>query len=426
MDDSEFYKLFADKMRRADAPDFSDEDWERLTPVLDQQERKRWRVLPLWWLGALSALLLCSNLGWWWMYQKTEKNNDALRQEWQQMLTKNTVFRDTTWSKIVVYQYDTVYQTRVYRSTTEQFSTEKNKAWATRTTPTNTPDFQSHSQALLTTEQRNTSSLFNSQSANATLGAEQVFTPQTQPAPLDLIQLPFRTTYLKIPARSVKTPQEDLVFIPKRPSKTSPQPVLIPKKFSVGAATGVIVPGVKPIGGSLGFSTSLTTEVGFSEALSLVLEGSYSSIGYYSTEYNEAFGLPAYPSPGDDFELKYLESDEELKTVWQFGAGFRYWWHPTRRFSPYLGLGYAAQWHPEYELKLEFINTQTDDEEELTLEVPALRQPVSMLDFNAGLRYQIWRKLYLQTGAAFQFKLDPKQAAIPRYFGLKVGVLYAF
>ena len=133
MDDSEFYKLFADKMRRADAPDFSDEDWERLTPVLDQQQRKRWRVLPLWWLGALSALLLCSNLGWWWMFQRAEKNTESLRQEWQLAQVEKTIQRDTTWSKVIVYQYDTVYRTLVYRNAPEQFSLVNNHTLPSKT-----------------------------------------------------------------------------------------------------------------------------------------------------------------------------------------------------------------------------------------------------------------------------------------------------
>ena len=62
MEDSEFDKLYADKMRQAGAPDFSDEDWERLQPRLDAADRKRWRTIPLWWLGGLSGLLLLSNL----------------------------------------------------------------------------------------------------------------------------------------------------------------------------------------------------------------------------------------------------------------------------------------------------------------------------------------------------------------------------
>ena len=394
MDDSEFYKLFADKMRRAGAPDFSDEDWDKLTPTLDNQQRQRWRVLPLWWLGALSALLLCSNLGWWWMYQRAEKNTESLRQEWQLAQAEKTIQRDTTWSKVVVYQYDTVYRTLVYRNAPEQFSMGNNRALESKISTGNAANNPSVLANNSGNEPSKGQTLSGSNLEKTSLAVPQIFAPGTEPAPINLVQLPFRTTFLKIPVRPVKTPQEDLVFIPKRPSKTSSQPILMPKTFSLGATTGLVVPGLKPLGGSLGFSTNLTAEIGFSEALSLVLEGSYSGIAHYSTEYNEAFGLPAYISPGDDFEFKYLESDEELKTVWQLGVGFRYWWRPARRFSPYFGLGYAAQWHPEYELKLEFTNTQTGDEEELSLEVPALSQPVSMLDFNTGVRYQIWKKLY--------------------------------
>ncbi len=119
MDDFDFDKLFADKMRGAGAPDLSDEDWEQLTPRLDAVERRRWRVLPVWWLGALSALLLGSNIGWWWMWQQSEKRSDSMQSEWQQIRHESVAMRDTTWSKVLVYQYDTVYRTVVHRSVSE-------------------------------------------------------------------------------------------------------------------------------------------------------------------------------------------------------------------------------------------------------------------------------------------------------------------
>ncbi len=93
--------------------------------------------------------------------------------------------------------------------------------------------------------------------------------------------------------------------------------------------------------------------------------------------------------------------------------------------SPYLGLGYAAQWHPEYELKLEFTHKVTNEEKERSLEAPALNG-ISYFDFNAGLRYRFLRKLYLQTGGFYQLKIDQAQPGIPGYWGIKTAVLYAF
>ncbi len=110
MEDFDFDQLYADKMRRAAAPDFSDEDWERLFPRLDAQQRRRWRVLPLWWLGVLSGLLLCASIGGWWMWRQAALRTDALRTEWQQVRRERVTLHYTIWTKVVVYQYDTVYQ----------------------------------------------------------------------------------------------------------------------------------------------------------------------------------------------------------------------------------------------------------------------------------------------------------------------------
>lgn len=118
MEDSEFDRLFADKMRRAGAPD-ADEDWGHLSPLLEAEQRRRWRAFPLWWLGVLSLLLLGSNIAWWWYWQQSEKRSDALIAEWQQIRRENVVLADTTWTKVVAYQYDTIYRTLVYRKMAE-------------------------------------------------------------------------------------------------------------------------------------------------------------------------------------------------------------------------------------------------------------------------------------------------------------------
>jgi len=171
---------------------------------------------------------------------------------------------------------------------------------------------------------------------------------------------------------------------------------------------------------------ALTGELAFSDQLALTLEGAYHGMSFTGTQYDNALGLPPFPTPGDDYTLKHFETDEGFKPILQLGAGLRYWLRSEHRLSPYLGLGYTAQWHPEFELKLEYIHKITDEEEELSFEVPPVGNTVSLLDFNAGARYRFMRHLSLQTGAFYQFKLDAEQPGIPRFWGLKSSVMYEF
>ena len=110
----------------------------------------------------------------------------------------------------------------------------------------------------------------------------------------------------------------------------------------------------------------------------------------------------------------------------QLTAGMRYWLRATHRFSPYLGLGYAAQWHPAYELEVEYINPMTGMEKSVSVEVPALGKPISLGSLQAGLRYRFSPHWYLQTGTEYQFKINAQQPGIPHFWGFRSMLLYGF
>lgn len=410
-------------MRRAGAPDFSDEDWEQLSPKLDAEYRRRWRVLPLWWLGALSGLLLCSNIGWWWMWQQAEHRSEAMQTEWQQVRRESVMLRDTSWTKVVVYQYDTIYRSIVYRTAIGS----------------NLPLNAAASGA------ENTTGLLTKKAANleapVEAGTETVKTavpmeektaakdgenPRTQgfntSGVVDL--LPSKLSLLLIPPRAVEMRGNALVVTPtKRASK--PQ-VQIPRKFRVGAGAGLVMPSADHLSNNIGFLTYLTGEIAFSDQLALTLEGGYAGVSFKGTVYDEGLGLPPEKSPGDDFKLKHFEVEEGVKPIFQLTGGMRYWLRARHKLSPYVGIGYAIQWHPGFELKAEYQNTVTGQEKEVTTELATLARPVSLLDMNAGLRYRFSPHWYWQTGAVYQFKLEANQPGIPRFFGLKSSVLFEF
>jgi len=424
MDDFDFDKLFADKMRGAGAPDLSDEDWEQLTPRLDAVERRRWRVLPVWWLGALSALLLLSNIGWWLMWQQSEKRSDSMQSEWQQIRHESVAMRDTTWSKVLVYQYDTVYQTVVHRSVSGSIVANNGYAFERGNTNLSGTGIKNISSRSLNRDESTVplaSNLDNPIQLDTNALSKGVF-PRLQ----NLSMLPINPVYLKTPLRRLEIPEKVIVLIPQKRAQHPRQYLLIPRKVRIGAGGGFVIPSAAQLSVNSGFVAALMGEIAFSEQLALTLEGAYSGISFTGTEYDKALGLPPFSSPGDDYILKHFETDEGLKPVLQLGAGLRYWLRSTHKLSPYLGLGYAAQWHPEFELKLEYIHQITGEEKEFSLEVPALSSPVSLLDFNAGLRYHFFRRLSLQTGAFYQFKIDVNQPGIPHFWGIKSAVMYEF
>ncbi len=423
MEDLEFDQHFADKMRQTGAPDFSDEDWERISPVLISRQQRRLRILPLWWLGALSALLLCSNIGWWWMWQQSEKHTNALHTEWTQMRPQKLDIRDTTLTKVTIYQYDTVYRTIVYQI--------KPGLLAQSATPAlnGIPDL-SAIQPAISAKELGLNNPIASNPLSETDAIQDVASGVEKSITLSRVaifpKLPIETSFLTIPGRHPKVPDFDLVMTPQKKAHTQSEPVLIPRKFRIGAGMGFVSPQSPALLSKSGYAFHLASEIAFSEQLALTLEGAYIRIPFKGNVYDESLGLPPENLPGDDYVLQHFELNEGLKTIFQGTIGMRYWFGAGHRMSPYLGFGYALQWHPAYELKVEYHNAILDKEKEVSVKVPALSPPVSMLNFNAGLRYRFSRHWNWQTGADYQFKINANQPGIPEFWGIKSAVLFTF
>lgn len=425
MDDSEFDKLFADKMRQAGAPDFSEDDWEHLSPALDEAQKRRWRVLPLWWLGALSGLLLCSNLGCWWMWQQSEKRSDAIQQEWQQIRQSKFVKRDTCWSKVVVYRYDTIYRTVVTHAIPGNRSANESVVLKQMASP-----------QFLTTKAAVSNIATNTQATTGqpmALPAKEAISVDTASHDLKnarilglLDVLPLAPVSLNKPQRQFQFNEKDLALVPMKRKHTARNLLLIPQKYRLGAGTGLVFPSANNLSPNTGYLFSMDGEIAFSQHLALTLKGTYCAVDFMGKSYDQSLGLPLVQSPGDDYVLKYFKPEEGLKPFLQLTLGMRYMMRFQNRVSPYLGLGYAVQWHLPFEIQFEYINRITGEEKEHSIEAGSPVGIVSLMDLNAGVRYRFGPHFYLQAGPAYQFKLDKNQPGIPRFWGINSSVLYEF
>ena len=429
MEDSEFDKLYADKMRQAGAPDFSDEDWERLQPRLDAADRKRWRTIPLWWLGALSGLLLLSNLFWWWMWHQGNSNTSD-----QGHIEKHTTtsIRDTVWDNKVIVRYDTVYRTIRYQlsESLSQSQTTTSKAPDNSTAGISAvdPTADKRSQADTNTSENSSESasptpLGNDPNANTDVKGQETTVQNAWEQALD--QLPVIPDPIPAPTYEPDFLTFDVPPVVKKPARKPL--VLKPRQVRVGPELGLLIPKSPYLSSGAGFFTGLSGELAFSENLAMTFSGTYGFIGFKGREYHESLGLPPFKPKGvDTFSIRYYETEEHLKPTLQFALGFRYWIAAQRKLSPYIGLGYAMQWQLPYELKVEYIDEVQGNKRESSVHVPFDRSPLPMLDLGIGIRYKIGQHWRLQTGLGLQYELDPERRGIPYYWSWRNGVLYAF
>lgn len=414
MEDFEFDQLYSDKMSRAKAPDFSFEDWEQLSARLESLQQRKQRRFPLLLLLLLSTLLLCSNAAWWWKWQHAGKPTISRQSPIQATDQKTVELSDTIWNKVVVNQYDTVYHTIVMKTLPGDF------ALANRQTAPREPQHEIYSNPG-NLKASGDQLAQNSKDSNAGDNLSIAGGPVAGRSATAL--LPVKKVLMKMPAWLIDMPEYGEMHFEKK-HKIKPLPV--PRDIRVGLGGGLVMPAAKNLALASGFSTRLSGEIAFSESLAFNLDGEFIGVKFKGTADTEDLGLPGLNPPGDDYIVKYFEPHDQLQPILQLNAGMRYWFHAEKKWSPYLGVGYAAQWYLPFELEVEYINPGTGMEMSHEIDVPSVATPVSMLDINGGLRLRLSEHWLWQSGGTFQYKINNQQRGIPRFFGLKSVLLFDF
>lgn len=420
----DFFKLFSSKMQGATPPpDFSGSDWAALSDRLDAHDRKRSRsVLPLGWLAGLAGLLLLSNLGWLLAWKKTDDRFAAS----QPKPTLPILQRDTVFQKVVVYEYDTIYRTVVVKRL-------ENGRWANTGQPGKGFYFNHDSLAAAQNGNRpgleTTAASSISQTPSDPLSGQATDVYEAKnPLEADLRQSsPDALAPLEIkPLRWVGHPiLPGLDDFPMNAVQQNTAFPLVPRWFTLYGMAGSLKPSTEAIANSSGFSTGLLAEIGFSDQISLTVDGLYGHIGFRGYVDDDALGLPVPSPPSDEYDLKYFETHDDRKSLFQLGLGMR-WYFPSKgKLNPLLGASWTTQWNPGYELELEYVNRFTGMEQSQEVYVPAPSKPLNYVGFNLGLRYQLGRNWQALAIGAMDFKLSP-QDGISRWGHLKLGMGYQF
>ncbi|MBI5916563.1 MAG: hypothetical protein HY842_14395 [Bacteroidetes bacterium] len=406
-----FFQKFSEKIQAASPPpDFSGEDWQTLSRRLDAHERRR--LLPLWWLGALTGLLLLSNAFWIWQWWQSEAAKPTASQA-SVTDRETTVNRDTIFRQTVVYQYDTIYRTVVVRQPFfgKMAANGVTGLGSGLPRPGGSSPLEARNAAGTpgqTIAQQNSSSSVET--------ADQ--TPSLLPFP-DLLAF-------VLPQKKPSAVQPpDLVMLPAKKENKTAFP-LVPQGVRIGASGGSWVPVANSLASKNGYMVGLSGEIVFADYLALTLDAGYGAVKFKGFVYEEGLGLPPLNPPGDEYDLKYFETHDGNLPMWQVSAGMRWWLAPRSKLSPYLGAAFAAHWQGSYELEFEYQHRTTGMEKGDDVDVPASSKPLPYGNLNLGLRYRFSKHWLLQGGANLDFKLDRGQAGIPRYWGLRAGILREF
>jgi hypothetical protein len=436
MENFDFDQLFSDKMRKAGAPDLSEADWGKLSVRLDHFDQKRQRVLPFWWLGVLTGMLFLSNIMWWVMWQNNNIKTANLQMEWPNTQQQNFLKRDTILNKVIVYQYDTI---RVSSGTSGATTNAPSVAGLTtnvnllhdrhQRTGLAHPGISYQNHPTLPLKDSYIVRDFSFKTTTAPTGMAEGWR-NTKVADqgnnrdiLALIPtLPFRVSPVSCIHRIPHVGTHDLPI--EHPITQKAPGVSMFRHSRWGVSAGTMQVSAKNIAGSSGTTFGVVGEMPFSGHWGATINGNYSLIKLKGYVFDETLGFPPFHSPGAEYDFKYFETHDESKPVVDVGAGVHYWLSPNKNWSPFAGAEYHAQWHPSYEMEVEFTNRNTGAEKSKELEISASASPLSMLEVNIGFRYLFARQIHFQVAGYYQIKMNPQQDGIPNYVGLKTAFLY--
>lgn len=426
MNESDFYELFSRKMRGLPPPEGSEDDWPALAGRLDAFDRRRLRRQVGAWTALLAALLLLSNGLWWWYWQHSMGALEKRWAEWQEQQVTVASPPDTVIQREIVYRYDTLYRTIYLRErgwiTDRVASAGPDLDEARRTAFDDRPDAGENG-ASGRVDQVNHESILIPPGARPRQ-QESIAGAWAPFATWPLAGLPVAASdFLPTGGPPYRLPAMDPIMQPAdAPVK---EPLLIPRSFRLDVAGGALIPLAGGISDPSGYAFSAAGAIGFTDALSLVVEGAYGGLLFRSYTLDNKLGLPPIVPPGDDYFLKYLETHEAPKPVVRAMAGMQYRWNRAGALRPVLGVGYASLFQPGYRLEVEFADRRHGGERSEELYIPAADRPLSYLDFRFGLDWSVARRWSLGVTGVYELKLG-KTTGIPAFLGLQGGLAYSF
>lgn len=443
----DFYRLFGEKMREQTAPDFSEQDWPALANRLDQADRKRPFVLPVWWPWLLGGLLVLSNLGWFFFMKFSKTGLEA---------TETHVVCDTIFQQTTVIRTDTVFQkvwlkspvlparfsekrdsqtvenqavfseksvagfekTAADKTADNSFSTSDGRKIATDfSTPKGAlngpidPLFQKMD-SLKMDENGGETSDFSSKSILSVLSSGLPFLVDCRWPPLVIIH---------------SEPSKPFVF----QTPASENSVVTRSARSGWTSLGLVGGRLIPIGYGLhdrrGFVAGLVAERGLTKNLSANLEAAVGGVrcrGFYLDGYG--IGGSDIQSPGPGYRLRSFEIIANPKKDVRLGLGLRWRFWPGWKLHPFVGAGWLMDFERSFDMQTNWYQQGIGGSLSVPFHLSGSDRPISFAEANAGLEFSFSARLSLSVCGFYDDKLGIGEEGLPGYKGLKSWLTWRF
>ena len=471
MDDKDFDNIFGDKLKEQKDFPFSEQKWTVLEKQYDHLlAEKRYRRLLLF--GSLPLLALLGSLLWTLLsLSNTNKKLDDLMNEihiLQQHKTgsvtpsvnsglstsdaipkseslpkaslRENQKSDTIYHKIVVYRYDTIYQTVVRREIFEsnakgldskisQLTIENTgKEQENKKENTDNPNVVNSLNPLDTASHlvaaEPTSELIKNSDnkQNDSLNLAKVTSPIKQADSVSEKAVIEKT----MPPLSINADTAAKTFekaLEKQEAKK--RPIINPIKiegYELGIVGGAAFINNSNILRQTGYNFGLRGGILLGRRLQLIGEAQRLNTSFEVDRLDPRLDIPTVtpPTPNDDFQNVTV-----TQPYWQFALGLKYQFNDSKRWQPYVSASIVGQSKLEEAFNYEFTNRVTKENTFITSMRNDAVFETGILRTAVGVQYRLFGKFHsvLEGGYDFKIKDTPQYKPV---WQLKLGLLYRF
>ncbi len=483
MEDKDFDNIFGDKLKEQKDFSFSEQKWTVLERQYDQLlAEDRYKKLLLF--GSISSLVLLSSLFWSLSsLSKTNKKLDDLTNEihvlQQNKKDGNTpsVYlgnlpksaqqnqkSDTVFHKIVVYRYDTIYQTVIRRDVFQSNTgilNNKNQTLITDNLPNNQRNFseQANKTAIIDSKIPNVLDKKTELITNKELREEQPISEQLKT--VNSKQDEKSSVVALLPTMKQKDGLSENVVSEKmipplsinantasKNGKISLEKGLEKglenelenelekqenkklsiinrikiKGYELGMAGGTVFINNSNFVNQAGYSFGLKGGVLFGRRLQLVGEAQGLNLNFETQRFSQSLNIPLISPPTVNDDLRSVNASQ---LYWQVALGLKYQFRDGKRWQPYLSASVVGQAASDEEFNYKFINRLTKEYINIKSTRKGSEFETDILRTSVGVNYRIWGKFQGFLEGAYDFKFDKS----PHYRPIgqvKLGLLHRF
>lgn len=432
-----FYKKLRDKLNQPPEFPFEEGQWNQLEKRLDNAGPVNGATFfknTGWVLLWLLPLLLIGGFSWYYI-------GNANRQiaSLQAKLDQNIHFQtDTTFRNVLVYQYDTIYQTTtvyknlVLQETNKPSSFSPNSSAFFVNSQLLVDDFQEKldrlsNQSVFSSEGINISSLstFRQWLTPDVAATQKVYVFNEEAIKQNLPPLgQLEMDYLRLPIR-----EPDLFQWYEAPLVSIDRNIplwayLQPTGLRVGGTAGMSTLVNSPGESSGGFNAGLLAEITFGKQFSLELGAALQEVQYKLEDDDD--DLSTFPVIDPTNAGDRLHELVVKPQYIQIPFGFKYRLRPDKKWRPFINAGLVAKKLRKQQLKYEFIGNF--EEYYLNQTLPGNEFSINTFYGGLGIEYAFGKKWNAFVGGIYnhQFKKGDSEINKNQQVNLNSGIFYRF